>query len=642
MSARKRLSFALAALAVSPVALAQPRPEREPLRYTVRAGDTCVSISQHFYGTTRNTTLIHRANPTMGPPPHRLRAGTVLVIPPASVASNAPDALLTAVYNRVEVRAATPAPGPVGEVVATHPGRPNDPLYRGNRVNTQERSSAEVTFADETQLRLAERTLIVILGETSTRVRREASARDTVLERGTLSAFLAGVDRQRGVAPTSLNTDAARVTLDRGTEARIEVDERRRSTVAVYRGRSRVHARRQHVPVPQGYGVRAVRDQRVPAPRLLPLAPLWTVRPPRLALVESGGATLVSELREGTTPLATDAHGAHPPAPAQWHVEVSRDAHFNELIADVRGDAARSRVEIPDVEPGAYFMRVSAVDADGFQGPPSEVVSTTVARAASAVDASGARRVTVSLGLFCGLDGAPLALVSDAAIEVERRRQHTLRCALDAAGEGAVERVFEAERVGPLRVEASLSTSDATQRTASARVRVRDASGAPVAREGLRVESANPAVLAGDLNAVEGSAGDYDVALQWTRGTRDVTLRATFEDESAEATLALPEEPAVPVAPPPSERWTHRLSARAEGGVAFMLSEYQRNTEPTAFGGDAPALSTGFVVGGRAAYQLVRPDGGTRGLALAVEAGGAYWRFSAGEGSTLQIGRAHV
>ncbi len=343
----------------------------------------------------------------------------------------------------------------------------------------------------------------------------------------------------------------------------------------------------------------------------------------------------MSELREGTVQIVTDVRGGRPPTPAQWHVEVARDARFNELIADVRGDAARSRVEIPDVDPGTYFMRVSAVDADGFQGPPSEVVSTSVARASSAVDAGGARRVTVSQGLFCSLDGAPLAPVSDAAIEVERRHQHTLRCALDAAGEGAVERVFEALRVGPLRLDASLSTSDATQRTASARVRVLDASGAPVPREGLRVESGDSAVLAGDLTPVQGSAGDYDVALQWARATRVVTLRATFEDEHAEAALALPEEPAAPVAPPPSERWTHRLSARAEGGAAFMLSEFQRNTDPAAFGGNAPALSTGFIVGGRAAFQLLRPDGGTRGLALSLEAGGAYVRFSTGEGSTL-------
>jgi hypothetical protein len=87
---------------------------------------------------------------------------------------------------------------------------------------------------------------------------------------------------------------------------------------------------------------------------------------------------------------------------------VAQDARFNELVADVRGLATQTRIEVPRVPPGSFFMRVSAIDAEGFQGPPSAVVTTTVARVSTALDGRGAQTVNVSGGLFCGLDGAPL------------------------------------------------------------------------------------------------------------------------------------------------------------------------------------------------------------------------------------------
>lgn len=568
----RRLAASLVAslLAAPSLALTQPMGPAAPVRYEVRRGDTCVAISRRFYDDGRHTVLLHSANPSLGRPPHHLRPGTVLLIPPRTAGSAAPDALLTAVHNTVEVRAPQSsqrrAAGAV-EGPAARPGRPNDPLYRGTRVNTQERSSAEVTFADETQLQLAERTLIVILGETSTRVQRDASARDTVLERGALTAFLTGLDGPRAAPPPAVATDAGRVTFSPATEARLEVDTRRRATLAVYRGRSQVSAPRQRVPVPQGYGVRAVRGQRIPAPGLLPLAPVWGARPARLVLSDADTTTLVSELRPGDASTVHGPHGEAPPAPAQWHVEVARDRRFNELVADTRGPAEQTRIAVPDVGEGAYFIRVSAIDGDGFQGPPSEVLSAAVTRIAIEPEASdGGRRVTVARGFFCGLDGAALAPTTGEAIAFDGRSAHTLRCALDASGDGAIERAFEA------------APAVATP--------VLEAPVTPVVVGPVTPVAAAPVVVA-------------------------------------------------PAAPP--DPWQHRLALHLEGGATYMLSAYQRNSDRAAAGydGNAPALSWGGGGGGRVGVQLVHPDGSARGLALAFEVGGAYWRLPAGAGSTL-------
>ena len=629
----------LALLAVPSVAVAQPAPSHSPTRYVTRPGDTCVGIARSVYRDGRMTVLIHRANPFMGPPPHRLRPGTVLTLPPRDAVASAPDATLTAVHNAVELRAPAPPQTPAPAPPAPRPGRPNDPLYRGTRVHTQERSSAEVTFADETQLQLAERTLIVILGETSQRVQRDASARDTVLERGTLTAFLANADRQRGPAPsTAVRTEAARVTFDRGTEARLEVDDRSRATLAVYQGRSQVSAPRQRVPVPRGYGVRAVRGRPIPPPRLLPLAPVWQSRPPALVLTDEPSATLVAEVHAGVA--TPNARGELPPTPAQWHIEVARDARFGELLADLRGPAQRDRIEVPGVEPGRYFFRVSALDAEGFRGPSSEALQVTVRTVAVRPDpASRARDVVVGAGLFCALDGAPLAETTDAPIAVERRHAHTLRCATSADARDAVERRFDPEPYAPLHLTAALSNADGAARTGTVRVSVRDASNAPVTDATPRFEAVDPALHVGDAVAVEGAPGEWTFPVTWTERPSTTAFRVSVDEVRADTDpLALPDAPPPPPPPPPPpETFVHRLALHVDGLGAAMLSDYQRNDDRSAAEDQfsAPALSWGYGGGVRAGLQIVRPDGGWRGPSLAVEAGAAYVRFPTGASTTL-------
>lgn len=104
--------------------------------------------------------------------------------PPATAGGSRPSpvAWLTAVSNAVQVQTQPTA--------QPRAARSNNALFRGTRVSTEAQSSAELTFQDETQLRLYESTLVVILGDTSTRVRRTATARDTTLVNGSLRAFL--------------------------------------------------------------------------------------------------------------------------------------------------------------------------------------------------------------------------------------------------------------------------------------------------------------------------------------------------------------------------------------------------------------------------------------------------------------------
>lgn len=189
-------------------------PSKGPTEYRVVAGDTCGKVAQKVYGDGKYIEFIHQHN-KLGPKPHRLKAGMVLVIVPPETASVAegPDAQLTFVRNEVE--AYTPG---------YHPGRRDEPLLRGHRVGTRESSSAQITFRDETQLQLSENTLVVILGDTSQRSTRERRG-ETVLLRGSLMARLGDL---AGTKPTAVATPGGRVEFVSGqNEAHLAVDEKK-------------------------------------------------------------------------------------------------------------------------------------------------------------------------------------------------------------------------------------------------------------------------------------------------------------------------------------------------------------------------------------------------------------------------------
>ena len=85
---RRSSALALTALvAATRVATAQPRPAPrapaaiEMIDVTVRAGDTCASITRRQYRNTPRTDVIHQYNPGVCPPQRALVVGAVLHLP---------------------------------------------------------------------------------------------------------------------------------------------------------------------------------------------------------------------------------------------------------------------------------------------------------------------------------------------------------------------------------------------------------------------------------------------------------------------------------------------------------------------------------------------------------------------------------
>ena len=389
----------------------------ETFTYRVQAGDTCAGIALRVYGDEKRIDLIHDSNADLGPPPHALAPGRVLVLPKLKTPERGgPDARVSRIRNRVEVQVPEPRPAKL-----------EDPLVRGNRVGTEVASGADVTFRDETQVRLGERTLVVILGDRRSNAAVVSSA-ETMLVSGELRARL-GALSGRG-APTRVETKGAAVAMTNG-EAKVSVDPAEATRLAVYDGRSQISAQQKTVALVPGFGSKAELGKPPTPPRPLPPAPRWVVRPPEILVTPRETANLAATVARG------EGKG---PEVATWHVQMASDAAFEDLLVDERAPLDAPRVEARELRPGTYFTRVSAIDADLFEGPWSEARRTTVGRFAVLGAGSRGVRVELSDGIACALDGRPWT----SGTALDRDVDHLVSCAPREAPSQAVAWVLEA------------------------------------------------------------------------------------------------------------------------------------------------------------------------------------------------------
>jgi hypothetical protein len=400
----KRTLFAIVTL-VSSTALAD---EAQPQRHIVKAGDTCASIAQKYYGDPRLVDVIHRANAELAekPPPHDLRDGMVLVIPPKPADGKFPDAQLTTVRNRVEVL----APG-------SKEGKPNDPLFRGNRVSTQEQSGADVTFRDETQVKLGEQTLVIILGDAKGAAQRVASGDvQTTLVTGNLRTFMPTTRRS---APAMVSTDAARVKMYSG-ETQVSADPVKTTRLAVYQGSSTIDARGKMREVAKGYGSKAENGKQPTVPRLLPPPTVFSVAPP-LVVHDEGAPKIFAEYDVPKTPDLTVS---------EWHVQIAHDGLFRDVVADTKAPGGVKKLELQVPGPGRYYVRVSAIDQDRFEGPFGRTARTLVVKETVEALGGGRRKISVLPNdAFCVRVGNVKLARVEGVIEAGKDEPVQVRCA---------------------------------------------------------------------------------------------------------------------------------------------------------------------------------------------------------------------
>lgn len=329
----------LAVVASHGRAAAQP----DWVEYTVREGDTCAAIARRTYGSARRYDLIHRLNPDMGPTPHRLRAGTVLRLPRAGADTAGADARLTAVHRSVRARP------PRGE--GWRPARAGQDLGRGHQVVTDEASSAEVRFRDDSVVQMREHTLVIIYGGSRRLARRTTSA---TLERGALRSRL---DELAGSLAVSTPSSEAEV---HGGQAIVTVAGDGTSRVVNLEGRpATVTGGSVSVSVPPGTGTVVRRDSRPTPPRPLPQPPRWAndLAGRFVGLTGRGGT-----LRGSWVPIE---------AAAAYRVEVAQRPDGDDVVAAAVVSGEVHDFEIHGIPYGTYYLSVASIDRDGLEGRPS-------------------------------------------------------------------------------------------------------------------------------------------------------------------------------------------------------------------------------------------------------------------------------
>ncbi len=329
-------------------------PAQEMVEHTVRPGETCEDIAQQLYGDGRFYYIVLDA---LGPLPDILRTtcdraltpGEVLRLPRRIPAERRPpDARVTAVVRDVRSR----APG-----TAWREAHQGQRLYRAWRVNTLEESQAELTFRDDSAIQLREETLVIIYGPTAEKARRTSSR--AVLERGALKSRLGEL---RGHRELQVETPSARADLD-GGDAVVSVDEENTSHVANHSGRAaRVRDAQGggEVLVRAGMGTRVRPGGRPERPRRLLPAPIWTEGEPEVFVVIRGQPRVVAGSWRSV-------EGA-----VRYRVQIAAERDGAEPLASTETPAEVTRFEIRDLPPGVFFVTVSAIDAHGLEGPPSE------------------------------------------------------------------------------------------------------------------------------------------------------------------------------------------------------------------------------------------------------------------------------
>jgi hypothetical protein len=222
-----------------------------------------------------------------------------------------------------------------------------------------------------------------------------------------------------------VTTKAANVRVASG-EAKVSSDEKQTTRVAVYSGSSKITAARKTQNVKAGFGSKAELGKPPEAPKPLPQAPVWTSGSPAVLMDRGAGApTFVVEYGMPETSQQGGTTLAHV---ASWHVQVARDAQFDDVVVDRVVNREVQRVEVPTPSPGRYFVRVSANNEDHFEGAFGRVMPFGVVKATTKTTSTG-RHVALELaGVPCVRVGnVPLQSVQD-SVDLRADEPLFLRC----------------------------------------------------------------------------------------------------------------------------------------------------------------------------------------------------------------------
>jgi hypothetical protein len=552
-----RSATTLGVLAVT-LLLSAPAHAQKLRKYTVQPGDSCWSIAQSIFGKGAAYKVIHRHN-QLGPLPHVLVPGQVLRLP---LKASPYEAKVNWLRRKVQ----TKAPRSVDWKRA----RDDMGLWRLHKVSTGDASSAGIVFEDTSHLGMKQNALLVIYGAARTsKLGRRARGR-VVLEKGTVRGGLGALDAASGGSKTSkpgptappvadrppppplrIDTPAGKVQLA-SSDAQVEVDETRASRVSVFEGKADVTAQGTRVTVPEGHGSVVKMGKKPSKPTKLPARPRW----------KSGTGTSVILVPQGAQGVF-EAHWDRVGGARRYRVEWAKDKRFREIVTEAVVGAGVRRFRVEGIEPGTYWARASAIDANRLQGKSSKKIQVDVVQVATSrrlgtgkdgvLEAVGMLRVVVPAneGTLLSLDDAAFAPVTS-AIRLSKPGTYALRT---RRGKGPVSSM----RVRILGVTGVLKSAGDTVKpgeTATFELSVLDEHKRPAALPGLSVQVAGLGAARLTPTGPGAARVEVDVPASWSWSA--VSVRAAWAGgvlNDTELAVQHAIAPVVPTPPPPTFSW---------------------------------------------------------------------------------------
>ncbi|MBL8633184.1 MAG: hypothetical protein JNM40_08155 [Myxococcales bacterium] len=438
-----------------------------------------------------------------------------------------PEAKLRITHHQVEVVSSS----------ERHGARKDEVLFPGTRVDSAAGSGAEVNFADGTRIGIGENTSFSVYGVPPA-TPANAPAKKFVPGTNTITVGEITVTVPAPAAPpagakpakpapakpsrtASFVTPVGKVAVNPGSTARISVEPKTGATrVSLYEGTATLTAKGKTVNLTANQGSMVANVTTPPtAAQELPAAPSIAGVPG--LVLSTGGPVEV----KGTYALA----GA---MATGWHVQVAQDSAFDSIVRDNRAAAAETRVMPTAVGPGDYYVRVSAVSADGVVGPWSAPGHVQVARVVLWPGGEG-KRAAVQVdgkGVFCGLNGAELQAVGQ-PIPLQPAREHTLRCATAQSGakpDDTSEFKISATQSGPVvaKLDVGAPTFNPQEGQREVRLQLADAAGSPITGATVVAEGTGGS-RADAVQEVPGT-GTYVTTAHWPAGKTGLGLRYTI------------------------------------------------------------------------------------------------------------------
>jgi hypothetical protein len=307
--------------------------EEEYWEYTFRPGDSIWKIAEKYTTSVNNWLEIRELNKIHEGPDRRIPPGARILIPVSMLKLQPVPAVVIAVSGGPSlVRAG-------GDRIEATIGAE---LYSGDRVVTGDGQRLRMQFADQSELQVLPNSEVVLdklshhkqTGMVDTRIRLNSGRVNT---------------RVKKLKPDShyeIKTPAA-TTAVRGTEYRLSTESVLISRAEVTEGYIGVSAGGTDKDVNEGYGIIAEKGKPLPEPvKLLP--------PPEIS---DNLSTDMTRLKVSWNKL----EGAK-----YYRYQLATDEEFNQVVVDSTTDD--STIELTDLPPARYYLRVNGVDQYKLEG----------------------------------------------------------------------------------------------------------------------------------------------------------------------------------------------------------------------------------------------------------------------------------